>query len=127
MDPNINATPESNADKLDGVDGSGNPLNFRQAAMFFDARMFGLPKDYAFPEGANTTSSLLNHGTSLAKLLTRKQKLADGNDYDLWDCIFTITKYVLSQNIHINDNEINSVNHKATVEDEERWEGEGGP
>lgn len=112
-DPNITATPASNADKLDGTDGNGNALPYRQAAMFYDARMFGLAKDYAFPEGPNTTSSVLNHGTSLAKLLTRKQTLADKNDYDLWDCIFTIAKSIVAANPHINDDEINSVNYKA--------------
>ena len=111
--PNENATPASNGNKLDGVDGNGNALFYRVAAMFYDAHMFGLSKDYAYPEGSNTTASLLNHGTSLAKLLTRKQKLADGNDYDIWDCVFTITKWVLSQDVHINDAEVNSVNHKA--------------
>jgi hypothetical protein len=112
-DPNIAATPVSNADKLDGLDSSGNELFNRKAALFYDAHMFGLAKDYAFPEGSNTTASLLDHGTSLAKLLTRKQTLADGNDYDIWDCVFTIAKSIVAANPHINDNEVNSVNYKA--------------
>ncbi|WP_136244751.1 hypothetical protein [Mycobacterium intracellulare] len=110
--PNVNASPESVANELDGIDGNGNELPFRKVAMFYDAHMFGLPTDYAFPEGSNETASAVNHITSLAKLLTRKQKLADGNDYDAWDCLFTITKYVLSQAPHINDNEVLSVNYK---------------
>lgn len=112
-DPNAGATPASNADKLDGTDGNGNALKYRLAAMLYVARMFGLGTDYAFPEGPNVTPSALNHLTTLAKLLTRKQKLADGNEYDIWDCIFTITKWVLTQNPHINDDELNSVGHKA--------------
>lgn len=112
-DPNVNATPQSVADSIAGTDGNGIQLGYRVAAMLYDAHMFGLPKDYAFPEGPNTSSSLLDQGTTLAKLLTRKQKLADGNDYDLWDAVFTCAKWVLSQNIHINDNEVNSVNYKA--------------
>lgn len=112
-DPNVNATPESNADKLDGTDANGNALPFRIAAMFYEANLFGLSTDYAFPEGPNATPSLLNHGTSLAKLLTRKKTLADGNQYDLWDAVMTIAKWVVAANPHINDDEPNSVNHKA--------------
>ena len=111
-DPLANATPESVSDQLAGTDGGGNALPFEKAAMLYDAHMFGLSKDYAFPEGSNTSPALPDHVTTLAKLLTRKQKLVDGNDYDAWDCLFTITKYVLSQNVHINDTEVNSVNFK---------------
>lgn len=110
--PNVNASPESVANELDGIDGNGNELPFRKVAMFYDAHMFGLPIDYAFPEPANESASMCDHAASLAKLLTRTQKLADGNDYDAWDCLFTITKYVLSQAPHINDNEVLSVNYK---------------
>jgi hypothetical protein len=109
---NENADPRTVSDKLDGLDdASGQAQPNRLAAMLYTAHMFGLPKDYAFPEGANVSPSMLDHVTTLAKLLTRKQKLADGNEYDLWDCVFTITKYVLSQAPHINDDEVNSVNH----------------
>ena len=110
--PNINASPESVANQIDGLDGNGNQLPFRKVAMFYDAHMFGLATDYAFPEGPNESASMTDHAASLAKLLTRKQKLADGNDYDLFDAVFTITKWVLSQNININDDELLSVNHK---------------
>lgn len=112
-DPNVNATAETVSDKLDGLDLAGQILGYRKAAMFYNANMFGLSKDYAFPEGSNTSPSLLDQATSMAKLLTRKQTLADGNDYDLWDCVFTIAKWVVAQNPHINDDEINSVNHQG--------------
>jgi hypothetical protein len=112
-DPNAAASPQSVADSIAGTDGSGTALPWAKAAMFYDAHMFGLPKDYAFPETSNTSASRLDQITSLAKLLTRKQKLVDGNDYDAWDCLFTLTKWVLSQNVQINDTEVNSVNYKA--------------
>lgn len=111
-DPNVNATPQSVADSISGTDGTGTALGYMITAMLYDGHMFGLGKDYAFPETSNTSASLLDKATTLAKLLTRKQTLADGNDYDLWDCVFTCAKWVLSQNIHINDNEVNSVNYK---------------
>lgn len=81
--------------------------------MLYDSNMFGLSKDYAFKEGSNTSSSRWDQITTLAKVLTRKAKLADGNDYDALDMLRTCTKWVLSQNIHINDDEKNSVNYKA--------------
>ena len=111
-DPNAAATPESVSDQLAGTDGGGVALPFEKVAMFYDAHMFGLSKDYAFPEGSNTSPALPDHASSLAKLLTRKQKLSDGNDYDLWDCVFTITKWILMQSETINNNEVNSVNFK---------------
>lgn len=112
-DSNYNATAQSVADSLAGTDGGGNQLPWRKVAMFYDAHMFGLSKDYAFAEGSNESASALDQVTSATKLLTRKQTLADKNDYDLWDCVFTLTKWVLSQNVHINDDEKNSVNYKA--------------
>lgn len=111
-DPNVNASAQSVADKLDGLDGDGNQEPNRKVAMFYDAHMFGLSKDYAFAEGSNESASLLDHGASLAKLLTRTAKLADGNDYDAWDMLRTITKFVLSQAPHINDDEPLSANYK---------------
>jgi len=114
-DPNANATAVSNADKLDGKDSNGNPLYYRIAAMFYDARMFGLSggkAPYAYPEPANASSSVLDQVTSLAKLLTRKQTFIDGNSYDVFDMLATTTKWILAQNPHINDNEVNSVNYK---------------
>lgn len=110
--PNVNASPESVANQIDGLDGGGNQLPFRKVAMFYDSHMFGLSKDYAFPEGSNESASMADHAASLAKLLTRTAKLVDGNDYDLFDMVRTITKYVLSQAPHINDDEPLSVNYK---------------
>lgn len=114
VSPNVDATAQSVSDKLDGVDGNGNELPFRKAAMFYEANLLGLSKDYAFPEGANTSPSMEDQSTSLAKLLTRKHTLADGNQYDLWDAVMTIAKSIVAANPHINDDEPNSVNHKAS-------------
>lgn len=100
------------ANAMAGNSGPGTPaLPYMLVARLFDAHMFGLSTDYAYPEGPNVTAAKYDDITTLAKLLTRKQKLADGNDYDLWDCVFTCAKWVLSQNPHINDNEVNSVNY----------------
>jgi hypothetical protein len=96
-----------------GIDGNGQALRYALAAMLYDAHMFGLGADYAFPEVSNTTSSRWDQLTTLTKLLTRKQQLADGNDYDLWDCVFTVAKWVVQQNPHINDDEVQSKNYRA--------------
>lgn len=111
-DPNVNATAESVADSISGTDGAGNELPYDKVAMFYDSNLFGLPKDYAFPEVSNESASEIDHVTSLAKLWTRTRKISDGNDYDAHDALFTVLKYVLTQNVHINDDEKNSVNHK---------------
>lgn len=81
-------------------------------ARFYPSRLFGRKKDYAYPEGANTTSSRWDSITSMDKLLTRTRVMADGNEYDAHDALFTILKSVLAANPHINDDEINSVNYK---------------
>lgn len=112
-DPNAGATPQSLSDAEAGTDGNGVALPWRKAAMLFTARMFGLGKDYAFPEAPNVSTSVFDQVTTLAKLQTRTALLADGNTYDIYDMLRTCTKYVLSQNIHINDDEVNSVNYKA--------------
>jgi hypothetical protein len=96
-----------------GIDGGGNQLPYAKAALFYDANIFGLSKDYAFPEGANVAASRWDQITSLAKLLARRHKHVDGNEYDAWDALQTCLKYVLAQNPHINDDEKNSVNYKA--------------
>lgn len=113
-DPNANASPQSVSDAIAGTDGNGNALPWAQVAMFFDGHMFGRSKDYAFPEGSNTSASRLDQITSMAKLTTRTQTLADKNDYDLWDCVFTIAKWVVKNDPTINDDEVLSVNHKAS-------------
>jgi hypothetical protein len=82
-------------------------------AMLYLANIFGLSKDYAFPEGSNTSPALPDHVTTLAKLLTRTYKHTDGNTYDAWDCLQTITKWVLLQSETINNDEVDSVNYKA--------------
>lgn len=112
--PNINATTEDANNKLDGIDNNGNPLPWRQTAMLYTANLFGLGKDYAFPETANCTPSQLSQVTTLTKLLTRKYTMPDGNDYDAWDMLVTLCKDVVARNPHINDSEKNSVNFKAT-------------
>ena len=43
--------------------------------------------------------------SEMAKLLTRKMRMPDGNSYDLWDAIMTICKWVLTQAPLINDDE----------------------
>ncbi len=111
--PNANATAQSVSDKLDGIDGNGNAEPYDVVAMLYDANLLGLAKDYAFPEGPNVSSSALDHVNTLAKVLTRTHKHADGNTYDVFDAVQTILKWVLTQNLHINDDEPNSVNYKG--------------
>ena len=113
--PNAAATAASVSDAIDGIDGAGNALPYRKVAMFYDANLFGLPTDYAFPEAANTSASAMDQITSLAKLLTRKHTHADGNDYDLWDMAVTLTKAALKADPHLNDDEPHSVNYKPAV------------
>lgn len=98
---------------LNGSDGA-KALPWALAAMLYDANMFGLSKDYAYPESPNTTASRYDQITTLAKLLTRTHKHADGNSYDLFDGIQTIVKSVLAASPHINDDEKNSVNYKKS-------------
>jgi hypothetical protein len=112
-DPNADASPESIADAIAGIDGNANALANRLVALLYDANLLGLSEDYAFPEGSNTTPSLLDHVTTLAKLLTRTHKHADGNTYDIWDAVQTILKWVLLQSETINNDEKNSVNFEA--------------
>lgn len=107
----------ANADVLalndsNGNGGAGTPaLPDAACAMFYDAHIFGLSKDYAFPIGANVDPSRWHQITNLARLLTRKQTLADGNDYDLWDAVMTIAKSIVEANPHINDDEPLSKNY----------------
>lgn len=101
------------ANEMNGTDGNGNQLAWRKVAMLYDARILGLSKDYAFKESSNESSSLFDHATTLAKVLTRTHTHADGNSYDAWDALQTILKWVLSQSPHINDDEVDSVNYKA--------------
>ena len=99
---------------LNGNSGPGTPaLPWALVARFFRSNLFGRNKDYAYPEGSNVTSSRLDSITSLDKLLTRTREMADGNEYDLHDAVFTNLKSILAANPHINDDEVNSVNYKA--------------
>jgi len=97
-----------------GNSGPGTPaLPEALVARFYDSHMFGRSIDYAYPEVSNVTSSRWDSITSLDKNLDRTAKLQDGNDYDALDMLRTCTKWVLSQNIHINDDEPLSVNYKG--------------
>ena len=78
------------------------------AAMLYSANMFGLPTDYAYPEAANVSAAMPDHLTTLAKLLTRTYVQADGMEYDAWDCLQTITKWILKQDPTINADEVNA-------------------
>lgn len=110
--PNVNASAESVANEIDGIDGNGNQLPFRKVAMFYDSHLFGRATDYAFPEGSNESASMADHVASEAKLWTRTRKMSDGNDYDAHDALFTLLKIALQANPHINDDEPLSVNYK---------------
>jgi hypothetical protein len=102
-------------DAVSGTDQNGNGLSYAEVAFLYDAHLLGLSKDYAFPEGGNVSFSRLDAITTLAKILSRTHSHSDGNDYDVWDAIQTILKWVLQQDVHINDNEVNSVNYKKPV------------
>lgn len=110
------ADAQSVANQLDGSDGS-EALPYALVARFYEANMFGLSTDYAYPEGSNTTSSRLDSITSVDKLLSRKLTLADGNQYDAWDALMTVAKWVVKNDPTINDDEPNSVNHKPSTDD----------
>lgn len=97
---------------LSGSDGS-SALPYALVARFYDSNMFGRPTDYAYPEKSNVSSSRLDSITSVDKLWTRTRTMSDGNDYDAHDALFTLLKIALAANPHINDDEKNSVNHKA--------------
>ena len=113
--PNAGADAAAVANKLDGLDTSGNAEPFREVAMLYDATMLGLGVDYRWAEQGNVSSSALDHIATLAKVLTRKYTHADGNSMDIWDAVMTITKWIISQDPAINNNEPNSVNHGKTA------------
>lgn len=115
-DPNAGASPESVADQLAGTDGGGNPLPYEEAAAFFQSNMFGLSKDYAEPQGPYLAVAMPDKVTSLTKLLTRlTTPMADGNVYDVHDMLRTITKWILLQDVNINNNEPDAVNFGKTI------------
>jgi hypothetical protein len=109
-DPNAGASPQSVADSLSGSDGNGDALSYALVAMLYNANLLGLDKDYAYSEGSNTSASRLDQITTLAKILTRTHLHADGNTYDIWDAVQTILKWVLVQDLAVNNGEVNSVN-----------------
>lgn len=88
-------------------------LPYMLVARLYDGNLFGLQKDYAYPEGPNVTPSKYDDITTMSKLTTRTHTHIDGNTYDLFDGIQTIVKSILATNKTINDDEINSVNYKA--------------
>lgn len=98
-----------------GIDGNGAALSYALVARFYDGHMFGRAVDYRFPEGPNVSSSRWDSITSLDKNLDRTAPLADGNDYDVYDMLRTITKSILQANLHINDDEPLSVNYKGAA------------
>lgn len=99
-----------------GNSGPGTPaLPYALVARFYDCHMFGRAVDYAYPEGSNVSASRWDGITSIDKNLDRTAKLADNNDYDVFDMLRTCTKWVLSQNVHINDDEPLSANYKGAT------------
>jgi hypothetical protein len=83
-DPNINASARSVSDKLDG-EVNGQQLNYRLMALLHECSIGSLRNGdgtYPYPEGPNTSSSLLDGFTTLAKIVARTNK----ND-DLWDAV----------------------------------------
>lgn len=80
------------------------------SAMLYEANLLGLNKDYAHPEGPNTSASRWDQITTMSKVLTRTHTHADGNTYDLFDAVNTILKYILTLAPTINNDEPNSVN-----------------
>lgn len=67
-DPNINATPQSVADKLDGLDANGNELTYLQVTQFANWKGPG-PANFAEPEAPGIlTASQMDKTTSQAKV-----------------------------------------------------------
>jgi hypothetical protein len=104
-DPNIDASPESVSDKLDGEVG-GAALSYDEVAMLRKSSIFTLRNgDYPFQEGENTDPSFIDHTNTLAKILTRTWVGPDGHEYDTGDAIFTLLKAALLANPTLNANE----------------------
>lgn len=73
-DPNVNATPESVADKLDGLDGNGNMETFLQVTQFASWTAPG-PANFPQPESTGIiTASLGDKVTSDSKVSLRLYK-----------------------------------------------------
>jgi hypothetical protein len=95
-DPNINATAQSVADQLAGTDGNSNALPYRLTALLQPSQVFSLGSTYPYPEGPNTTPSVFDQVTTLAKVLTRTWVGPDGKTYDLFDAVMTLLDAHLS-------------------------------
>jgi hypothetical protein len=102
-------TADQNVDNLMNGAGASGALPEALVAMLYNANLLGLSKDYAYKESANTSASRYDQITTMAKILTRTHTHADGNSYDIWDAVQTILKWVLAQDLTINNGEVNSV------------------
>lgn len=89
IDPNANASAASVSDKLDGLV-NGQPLPYELVAMLEPSHIFGLGSSYPQPEGPNTTASVMDKVTTLAKVLTRTYIASDGKTYDVFDAVMTV-------------------------------------
>lgn len=96
-DPNANANANSIADKLDGQV-NGQPLSYDVVTMLTPGTVFGL-RDGTYPqgEGPNSSSSLIDKVTTLAKILSRTYVASDGKTYDLWDATMTLLEAQLKK------------------------------
>ncbi|MDY0113714.1 MAG: hypothetical protein RBS21_05495 [Corynebacterium sp.] len=100
-DPNINATAQSVSDKLDGT-ADGSPLPYRAVALLHPSEIFSLSGTvagvtaYPYPEGPNTSTSILDGFTTLAKILGRTYVASDGKTYDVFDMLATLLEKSLS-------------------------------
>lgn len=103
-------TADQDVDNLMNGAGATGALPEALVAMLYEANLLGLNKDYAHTEGPNTSASRYDQITTLAKILTRTHLHADGNSYDIWDAVQSILKWVLAQDLALNDGEQNSVN-----------------
>lgn len=92
VNPNIDASPASVSDKLDGQ-ASGSQLSYRLMALLHESTIFSLRNgdgSYPYPEGPNTSSSLLDGFTTIAKIVGRTYKASDGRVYDVFDILATL-------------------------------------
>lgn len=108
-------TADQDVDNLMNGAGATGALPEALVAMLYPANIFGLSKDYAYKEGANTSASRYDQITTLAKVLTRTHIDADGNEYDIWDAVQIILKWVLAQDPTIASTEVNSVTYTKPV------------
>ena len=104
-DPDANASPQSIADKMDGQV-NGQPLPYDLVDLLRKSKIFSLRNgDYPYPEGENVSPSFIDHANTDAKVIARTYVASDGREYDLWDAVMTILKWVLIQDATVNANE----------------------